>query len=1280
MFGSDKKFSFSSKTCSASCPSDSECASGFINDENEACYCRSCPAGKVVIEAGANVGICKGCGTDCESCVLTSDKTDVECKTCASHKQWVSIEVSGSMKKGCYDCTAARPFCKTLELSGSTCRCKADECMGDQSEANRATAVQETGNNQRCKLCSEITPNALWCSGNLGTDNTGNAAVAVCGFQYLKKNSATTCLSIPTACSDWNNNEQASTGNTVCSACAVGHILNSGVCDACPSGCSSCFKDGANPTVCPTCTDATKTGLTCNLVLATDCATPGSVTNCPDAQRYAEAATTCATNCRKCGTGFGIATAGIVANTVNTIGSCGHPVPAPIANCEMHYQDPAAIKCSRCADTHSLKTDGSGCAQVTNCKTKYNFDNTNVANCKVANTNFIVDTVTAIPAVPAAQQAGAQCTGYLSLTAVFAADKARCAGCSAGNLLDSSSSTKYDCVSCSAGSLTECTVATASNGQCVCGRCTADGSGFKYLKHPTETGCVKFAEITSCTAYALKLKNGNYVGACTACSGDTVLAGDALSCISCSSVTCTGSGTKAINSAGTACECTCPGATKHLNQAKNGCVTCSAITNCATIELDSSDACKCTTCNANFQLNSNKDGCVDCTTGGGGATTNCKECSLVAPAQTVVDKCTKCQARYALNPAATPTCIKCSPDPGCDECTVDTSGASPTTQNKCTKCAANWVLNNAGTCIQCPTGCSECRTDPDDQTRALCLTFACSSALKDSDFTCDTCTISNCQYCVKNIANEFKCLKCNKGYYMDSNGACQGCTADCAFCLDGTACLPNGCKEGFIRHRTDGSCISCTGEGVARCIYQTATSDVLIPKICKSGYKLDTSATPNVCEKCDPNCKKCETNGKDKCDSGQCNSGYFYDSTDQKCYQDKSGCATSSRSSGKTVCQSCDTSKSVLANGDCKACGTGCTGCSFDSATSKVACSSCAGGYFKKDSACTACPTGCSACTSSTECTACLATYGLKDKLCVACGVGECQTCEVPSGKSALECKTCSSKFYLNTDDCGECPKNCKECSYNNKYECTKCNDRYARASDGTCVACPSNCETCSANADKTTRCTKCISNGFSLQTDGTCKTCSEAAFANCATCGPTPAGGKAKCDTCAGGFTLQDDKLACLTCSITGCGMCAHGRLCTKCKKGFYLHNYNRECARKCFSCTGNQADCGNDISGLKNATDKVKIIDCGIGDCWAYRTQVGSTVTYARGCSNETCSSSNTNENCRTVDGKKECVKCCKGERCNTWELDGSAGVAGLVAASMLVCLCSILSLIWK
>ncbi|CAD5126731.1 DgyrCDS14787 [Dimorphilus gyrociliatus] len=910
----NKKFSFSSKTCAASCPSDLSCATKKVNDENEACFCRSCP----VILAGANAGVCKSCGTDCEDCQLSADKMDVECKTCKGSKQWVSIEVSSSLTKGCYDCTIASPQCKVLELSGGSCRCKSGECMGDTSIFGKHTVLQAGSGYQGCKACVEEIPNVLWCSGPIGS-----ATVDKCQYDYTQKIGAEICLYS---------------------------------CAPCPAGCSDCDVEGVNPVFCTACTDPNK-----------------------------------------------LADPSVVANTNKRIGDCvpGAPAGPHIAGCLQQYNNAGGgtLDCVKCANNKEIVTS-SGCDSVTGCKENYSIAGGAVVCMLILQ----------------------HCKGYFaSAASVAPANSGRCAGCDTGFVLDYSP-TKYDCISCTAAGLDHCTLAVSSGGTCMCGRCTADAAGKVYHKHPTLSGCTENNEIPNCSAHTLKLKNGVYVVACTTCTGAYILAEDGLSCVV-SSKPCTG-GTKVVAAGATTCTCDC-GASRLINSAG--------------------------------------DDCIACVTAG-------------------------------------------------------------------------------------KTGCSE-------STRALCLSFGCgAAALRDSEFNCDSCaSLTGCDICVKQIGDTLKCLKCNTAYYMDSNSVCQSCVFGCDFCVDGTTCIPNGCKDGYIRHRTEGTCIQCTGSGVSRCAYETATSDTLIPKICKTGYTLNTITTPVACEKCNPNCKSCSTNGKDKCDTGQCNSGYFLDSSDQKCYNNKAGCLASTRSNEKTTCSSCNRATSILSNGECKTCPTGCSGCSFDAATSKFTCLSCIAQYYKTtDNLCLPCPTGCSVCSlngASVECTSCLAKYDLKGALCDLCGIGDCQTCSVPSGGSDLVCLTCSNKFYLNSDDCGHCPKFCKECSYNQKYECTKCYDKYAKALDGTCVPCPSNCETCTANADKTTRCTKCISKSFSLKTDGTCIPCSEAAFANCSTCGPTPLGGKAKCDTCSIGFALQDDKLACISCSITGCGMCAHGRICLKCR-----------------------------------------------------------------------------------------------------------------------------------
>lgn len=94
-----------------------------------------------------------------------------------------------------------------------------------------------------------------------------------------------------------------------------------------------------------------------------------------------------------------------------------------------------------------------------------------------------------------------------------------------------------------------------------------------------------------------------------------------------------------------------------------------------------------------------------------------------------------------------------------------------------------------------------------------------------------------------------------------------------------------------------------------------------------------------------------------------------------------------------------------------------------------------------------------------------------------------------------------------------------------------------------------------------------------------------------------------------------------------------------------------------KCYQCKGNEEECGKDISNMKNTTDSIQLVDCGIGDCWSYRRKENNIVTFERGCSHLTCTLSTFEENCKSVTGKKECSKCCKAEKCNTLHLDGSA-----------------------
>lgn len=188
----------------------------------------------------------------------------------------------------------------------------------------------------------------------------------------------------------------------------------------------------------------------------------------------------------------------------------------------------------------------------------------------------------------------------------------------------------------------------------------------------------------------------------------------------------------------------------------------------------------------------------------------------------------------------------------------------------------------------------------------------------------------------------------------------------------------------------------------------------------------------------------------------------------------------------------------------------------------------------------------------------------MKDALCQPCNVDQCQTCEQftdTTGNTIMRCKTCSEKYTLNSDSCGICPRNCKKCRYDKKYICEECYDKFAVSSNGQCIQCPENCAECSASSNQITKCTKCISNEYQLQSDGQCKRCEAVVFPNCKTCSKE-SNGKEKCDSCFSGFALKHDGGSCVHCQIDNCKLCVEGNICKKCQNGFYHYNYQRECA----------------------------------------------------------------------------------------------------------------------
>ncbi|CAD5111540.1 DgyrCDS843 [Dimorphilus gyrociliatus] len=1281
--GQNRKFSFNTKQCSDSCPSDSGCKTQqSIVDEGDYCYCRDCPLGSAVILSGQNSGVCKSCGIDCIDCQLTADKTDVQCKTCRGTKQYIAVFDGSNTIFGCYDCTNVRQYCHTLDISSGSCKCKSDSCIGDSSNPTKKTVIYDSTSGV-CKSCREVDPNGLWCSGNF---NSFTLDTCMGGYKKITSPSLV-CRQIPNGCAKSTTNIPVGETYVQCEICGPGYYLDPSTkkCPSCSSGsgisaCEECFlkTSPSSQVVCTKCSNTSPgVGYNCN----TPCTS--SVANCENGKSWAQDNTGSNCGCTSCLSTHSN-TGGVLATNNAYSESCLSTLNTPtVPNCATYYGNPVT-GCSKCSDGYAFASLANGCVgdpgYSSSCKSGYLYftSGTDVA-CEVPSENYMTNPVSNLQPIlvdPADRApTNVPCLLYLGLGGSTSSD-ARCAQCPSGSILSTIAGnliTKYTCQTCP--SLSNCELVASHSGNCRCGACGSSPAGSVKLILPDNSNCKTCAVISSCLTHSLRLKDGNYECVCSQCIFGKHLSKDFLSCIDCSSITCTG-GTVQLSNDNCICSCS---SGKLLNRNNDGCISCSnsEFTDCVpnSFLLKQDDSCDCSTCPPYSIKNRANNKCLNCAEQTTGFVGNCSVCTESTSTPDSIDVCNECQDGFSLNKTSNTdkgNCVAC--DNGCKTCNIDSSGS---TANKCTKCNAGFALNNAGTCLQCPENCGECRVDTNNNLKTLCLQFACSTGgLVDKDFTCGSCP-ANCAKCVKDISNNVKCLICNDATYLDSDGSCKSCINDCSFCIDGVSCLPNGCKDGFIRHRTQGICIQCSGAGVSRCVYQTIQDDILIPKTCKEGFKFNANLNPDACEECATNCKKCDSSGKGNCDPNECRAGYFYDSTTRKCYKVKEGCLTSARSTNETICQSCDKSISVFSSGLCKTCPEGCDEC-FVSSEQTILCRWCKKQYYRLDSGlCSSCPEGCKECFISggnVKCSSCLNEYALNGQFCTKCVESNCNNCEM-DGNSPV-CKECFSKFYLNNEQCGECPKFCSECSYDNKYVCNKCIKKYARDSNGICVACPSSCEECSVDANDVAKCSKCDSNAFSLQQNGTCISCKEATFSTCATCGPAINGSKVECLTCDKGYGLQDDKLACLPCSISNCDLCSHGRRCSKCKAGFYLHNYDRECAKKCYECKGSLDDCGTNDRHILDDESKVKLIDCGTTDCWVHRREVKGVITFERSCSHEVCTADALNEICSSNSDSRECKKCCKTTKCNSWFLDGKAGVNRLNQSYLTL----ILSIIFK
>lgn len=151
---------------------------------------------------------------------------------------------------------------------------------------------------------------------------------------------------------------------------------------------------------------------------------------------------------------------------------------------------------------------------------------------------------------------------------------------------------------------------------------------------------------------------------------------------------------------------------------------------------------------------------------------------------------------------------------------------------------------------------------------------------------------------------------------------------------------------------------------------------------------------------------------------------------------------------------------------------------------------------------------------NSGVCLNCEEEYDISDtSTCVICDLTNCETCS-----SDHKCKTCSSSYSLSSYSmCVECLSNCDICSTENI--CLTCSTGYRFSTSLECIQCKIDyCYICSANS----KCYKCISDSYSLNTNYACEMCT----APCKECSTS----LTTCTKCGKLAKLSSNKCSCIT------------------------------------------------------------------------------------------------------------------------------------------------------
>lgn len=691
----------------------------------------------------------------------------------------------------------------------------------------------------------------------------------------------------------------------------------------------------------------------------------------------------------------------------------------------------------------------------------------------------------------------------------------------------------------------------------------------------------------------------------------------------------------------------------------------------------------------------------------------------------------QCRSEYAMR-SSDYSCKACPSS--CDVCTYSTTNAD--TVCNVEKCASGTAQNpNNFECKNCPGGCSVCIYDALAENEVRCLKGGCNSFTLETEVngvvTCTDCT-ADCKHCMANgfdticldmqceqrfgltsgynceacsegclecdIATDgtHTCVTCDSGFVM-FEGACQACPGDCHSCSFDSVnqfsiCSSGACNTGFAQNsETDNDGCEACPDKCRQCTYDTTLGGT---KCSTDKCDLETGFGFNVdngqCEACAPYCITCMTNGAGKCDT--CESGYKLNS-EKLCESCSSSCYKCN-SAGAAKCDSNSCYDRYTLNKDskvCESCADNCKKCSSNGATKcdKNQCDV----YYAWDETsmlCLKCPDNCNECTvnaeGATECVdkECFAYYGRKDsdKKCHECP-NECITCvdtmdENGGFTGQLKCTACNERFILNEEICGSCPMNCAECSEVSAFglECSKCKVEFAIDTDKECRACPDACSECTYDSasDKTMCKPGMCYEKYALAEDGSCKRCSDLAYANCQSCTDITGNSTSvsMCMECSEGYTKRDDGLACIACAKDAyCSHCEDpvGNQCEACSSGYEISLDKTICGIKCHQCDPEDTNCETFDSNSKYGSQVCN-------SCWVKSREDMTTNNkqYWRGCSaNYTCTQAYKDSDCQNANDIEECNRCCDSANCNTF--DSKAGAKHVQASIAIILMVAVL-----